>query len=59
MADATAFNLQDNQKAERKLLVTCVKATVTHGRIEKHAQHLFTLREIVLIQDKPDPAIIE
>lgn len=24
MADATAFNLQDNQKAERKLLVTCV-----------------------------------
>lgn len=24
MADATAFNLQDNQKAERKLLVTAV-----------------------------------
>lgn len=24
MADATAFNLQANQKAERKLLVTCV-----------------------------------
>lgn len=24
MADATAFNLQNNQKAERKLLVTCV-----------------------------------
>jgi hypothetical protein len=24
MADATAFNLLDNQKAERKLLVTCV-----------------------------------
>lgn len=24
MADASAFNLQDNQKAERKLLVTCV-----------------------------------
>ena len=24
MAEASAFNLQDNQKAERKLLVTCV-----------------------------------
>lgn len=24
MADASSFNLQDNQKAERKLLVTCV-----------------------------------
>lgn len=33
MADATAFNLQDNQKAERKLLVTAVNVgdSITKG----------------------------
>lgn len=38
MADATAFNLQANQKAERKLLVTCVNVgdsiTMTGGTPE-------------------------
>ena len=34
MADATAFNLKDNQKAERKLLVTCVDVSDNAGTFD-------------------------
>ena len=34
MADATAFNLKDNQKAERKLLVTCVDVSDNAGKFD-------------------------